>query len=160
MKRHGMRHLCSVAAIAMFVAFAAASSERKSDARARAAAQAVPNAPRPRMRPPAEEVRMTAAGLFTSGYAKAHLRQLDARAFAAGAGCSVLMVEITNAALDDAEIEAVHYGTGRYRDREGGVAHFYRQRSFRGVVYRDAAKQVWAFGDVAPEEVPSLAACR
>jgi hypothetical protein len=115
-------------------------------------------------RPPAppqrstQDIRITAASLFTKRYARSRLSGWHLRASAAGADCAVLFVDVP-IVMEDSMIEAMHYGAGAYEVYAGGVQHFYRERTFRGVAYRDASGRVWTYGAVSRGEAGTLAAC-
>jgi hypothetical protein len=105
-----------------------------------------------------ERIRTKAADLFTKRYAASRLGNWHIVARAAGPRCGVLFVQ-TQIILEDSMVEAMHYGTGPYAVYEGGVQHFFRERSFRGVAYRDLTGKLWTFGAVSPAEAESLAPC-
>ena len=56
--------------------------------------------------------------------------------------------------------EAMHYGTGAYGLYAGGVNQFSRDRTFRGVAYKDGSGQLWFYGNVSRAEAESLRPCR
>ena len=105
----------------------------------------------------ANDVRTTAAALFTSRYASSQWSSLGIHARAAGADCGVLLVTI-GTEMDDSSIEAIHYGQ-MYSVYDGGVEHFYHERTFRGVVYRDVTARYWRYGLVSREEAKQLPPC-
>jgi hypothetical protein len=107
----------------------------------------------------AERVRVDAANLFTSRYAKSRLSEWKIRGQAAGPRCSVLVVQMS-VIMEDSMIEAMHYGTGAYDVVDGGVQRFYRERNFRGVAYKDASDRIWTYGAVSDEEAGKLVECR
>ena len=98
----------------------------------------------------ANDVRTMAAALFTSRYASSQWSGLNIRARAAGADCGVLLVTI-GTEMDSSSIEAMHYGQ-MYTVYDGGVEHFYHERTFRGVVYHDTAGRRWRYGLVSKAE--------
>lgn len=61
--------------------------------------------------------------------------------------------------MEDSMIEAMHNGWGAYAVYDGGVEHFYHERTFRGVVYQDASGRTWAYGNASPDEASSLTPC-
>jgi hypothetical protein len=103
-------------------------------------------------------VRVSAAGVFTDRYSESSLSKWKVRANAAGADCSVLLIE-TGVLLDDTLVESLHYGAGDSDLWAGGVQQFCRERAFSGVVYRDRAGRVWTYGEITPLEAGSLEAC-
>lgn len=107
---------------------------------------------------PATDVRVMAAGLFTSRYASSSLSGWNVRAAAAGHDCSILLVQVS-IVLDDSLVEAMHYGAGAYAVYEGGVQHFYRERTFRGVAYKDGSGKIWTYGGVAMTEAETIVPC-
>ena len=111
-------------------------------------------------RPPAEQQRrISAASAFTKVYANSALSQWNVRGTAAGKDCGVLFVS-TSIIMEDALVDALHYGAGAYDIYPGGVKSFSRERAFRGVAYRDATEKVWTYGAITPEEAAQLAPCR
>ena len=110
------------------------------------------SSPAPRDR----DARITAADMFTQRYSTSRLSKWNVRASAAGNDCSVLLVD-TSVVLEDSIVEAIHYGTGAYEVYRGGVRDFYRERSFRGVAYRDPTNRVWTYGSASDSE--DLGAC-
>lgn len=110
-------------------------------------------------RPPsAARERVAEASAFTHRYAQSRLARWDVRARAAGADCSVLLVE-TAIVLEDSMVEALHYGGGSYDVYRGGVQQFWHDRAFRGVAYRDSTGHLWTFGDVGNAEAAALVVC-
>jgi hypothetical protein len=105
------------------------------------------------------DTRIAAAHAFTGRYAHSRLSGWDIRASAAGADCDVLFVR-TSIILEDSMIEAMHYGAGAYDVYTGGVQQFCRDRTFRGVAYKDASEKVWTYGAVTIGEGESLELCR
>lgn len=61
--------------------------------------------------------------------------------------------------MEDSMIEAMHNGWGAYDVYEGGVRHFYQERTFRGVVYQDAAGRTWAYGNAASDDAHRQVPC-
>ena len=107
---------------------------------------------------PQADSRFQAAGTFTQRYSRSPLAVWNVRGFVAGADCDVFLVE-TSVVMDDAMVEALHYGAGSYGVVDGGVQRFYRDRAFRGVAYRDSAGHVWKYGDVTRSEAETLRRC-
>lgn len=105
------------------------------------------------------DVRVASADQFTQRYAQSRLSGWNVRASAAGTDCAVLFVR-ANIILEDSMIEAMHYGAGAYDIYDGGVQHFYRQRAFRGVAYKDSSGRVWTYGAVDETEAEALTPCR
>lgn len=104
-------------------------------------------------------VRTTAAGLFTSRFTSSTLSGWHIRARAAGADCGVLLVTF-EVSMEDSMIRSLHDGDGIYGSiLPGGVAGFYPERGFRGVVYRDADGRSWTYGTVSSTEASSLSPC-
>lgn len=102
--------------------------------------------------------RVAAARQLTALCANSRLRSWNVRARAAGADCSVLYVQ-TSVILEDALIEALHYGTAPYAPAAGGVRKFSRDRAFRGVAYKDATGKLWTYGKVSADEAEVLVPC-
>jgi hypothetical protein len=100
---------------------------------------------------------MAAARTFTNDCAASHLASLNVEARAAGSDCGVLLIE-TPRILEDAIIEAIHYGTGAYTLYPGGVNQFSRAQRFRGVAYKDGSGQLWLYGNLSVTE--ELRPCR
>lgn len=107
---------------------------------------------------PHNDARVTAASFFTQRYSHSRLAKWNVRASAAGRDCGVLLVE-TSIVMEDSMVEAMHYGGGAYGVIEGGVQRFYRERSFRGVAYKDSSSRIWTYGDVTREEAEALKRC-
>ena len=103
--------------------------------------------------------RITAATSFTQRFSKSRFATWHVRARAAGKDCGVLLVE-TSMIMDESMIEAMHYGAGAYDVYRGGVQQFSRDRSFRGVVYRDPSLRTWTYGATNSIEAESLRPCR
>lgn len=110
-------------------------------------------------RPPAIKERVVAAQLLTSDCAASRLAALNVRASAAGGDCGILFIE-TPVILEDAIVEAMHYGTGAYDLYRGGVNQYSRARTFRGVAYKDGSGQLWLYGNVSRSEAESLRPCK
>lgn len=102
---------------------------------------------------------MTAARILTNDCAASRLASWNVRARAAGSDCGVLLIE-TPMILEDAIVEAMHYGTGAYVLYRGGVNHYSRARAFRGVAYKDGSGQLWFYGNLSRAEAESLRPCR
>ena len=105
-----------------------------------------------------DDVRVRAAGLMTDRYARSRFSGWNIRASAAGADCAVLYVE-TPIVLEDAMVEALHYGAGAYDVVEGGVQQFSRERTFRGVAYKDGTGRLWTYGAVTASEAEGMRQC-
>ena len=112
----------------------------------------------PRQRTP-RDARIDAASHLTGRYAVSRLSQWNIRGRAAGTDCSVLLVG-TSMVLDDALVEAIHYGAGAYAVVDGGVRRFARDEKFGGVVYRDRTGRVWTYGDITRDQAEELQPCR
>lgn len=102
--------------------------------------------------------RASAASLFTSHYAHSRMSAWALKAHAAGTDCTILFVQ-TPMIMDDSIVEALHYGAGAYDVYAGGVQRFYRERSFRAVVYKDGSERLWTYGAIANGEVEALEPC-
>lgn len=113
----------------------------------------------PRQQPSPREDRIVAASQLTGRCAVSRLAKWNIRGAAAGADCSVLLVD-TSMVLEDSLVEAIHYGTGAYAVVDGGVRRFTRERTFRGVAYRDRTGHVWTYGDLTRPEAEELRPCR
>jgi hypothetical protein len=98
------------------------------------------------------------ATTFTRLYTDSALGQWKVRAKAAGSDCGVLLVE-TSIIMEDAMVDALHYGAGAYDVYSGGVKEFSSERAFRGVAYRDATEKVWPYG-ITAEEAERLLPCQ
>jgi len=122
-----------------------------------AIAQCTAKEPPPAVR--ATKDRIAAARLFTADCARSRLAGWNVQASATGYDCSVLLIE-TPMILEDAIVEAMHYGIGAYDLYRGGINHFSRERAFRGVAYRDGSGQIWLYGSVSQHEAESLRPCR
>jgi hypothetical protein len=112
----------------------------------------------PRQQESPRDERIAAASLLTRRCAASRLAKWNIRGVAAGADCSVLLVD-TSMVLDDSLVEAIHYGTGPYAVVDGGVRQFTRLRAFRGVAYRDRIGRVRTYGDLTKTEAEELRPC-
>lgn len=102
---------------------------------------------------------MNAADLFTTRFAGSALSSWGIRGHATGADCGVLLVTF-DVNMEDSMINSLHYGNRIYGSiLPGGVARFYPERGFRGVVYRDADGHRWTYGAVSSSEASSLSPC-
>ncbi|HEX7191164.1 MAG TPA: hypothetical protein VF381_06275 [Thermoanaerobaculia bacterium] len=110
-------------------------------------------------KPEAVKEYILAARTFTSDCAASRLASWNVRASAAGTDCGILLIE-TPMILEDAIVEAMHYGTGAYDLYRGGVNQFNRARAFRGVAYKDGSGQLWYYGNLSRTEAESLQPCR
>ncbi len=117
-----------------------------------------PGQPRPHSAAPDTAHHIAAAHDFNDRFAHSRLAAWKVRAVAAGSDCDVLSVDVS-IILDESMVEAMHYGAGAYEVYGGGVDRFVRDRSFRGVTYRDASGRQWAYG-LTPNEAESLQPCR
>src|SRR4029079_6547763 len=95
--------------------------------------------------------RIRAAEDFTRSYSHSRMSAWQVQGSAAGGRCSVLLVHVA-VVMEDSMVDAMHYGTGPYDVLPGGVDRFYRDRAFRGVVYRDATGRAWPYGAVSQAE--------
>jgi hypothetical protein len=111
-----------------------------------------------RPRPSFDNTHVVAATVFTQRYAHSRFAGWNVRASARGRDCDVLLVE-TDMVMEDSMVEAMHYGAGEYGVVEGGVQRFYRDRSFRGVAYKDSSGRIWAYGDVTARDAATLPRC-
>ncbi|HEV8434128.1 MAG TPA: hypothetical protein VGR95_12000 [Thermoanaerobaculia bacterium] len=111
--------------------------------------------------PPRDAVKehMSAARMVTKDCAASRLASWNVHASAAGRDCGILLIE-TPMILEDSIIEAMHYGTGAYDLYRGGVNQFSRDRTFRGVAYKDGSGQLWFYGNLSRAEAESLRPCR
>lgn len=103
--------------------------------------------------------QIAAAALLTDRCAASRLAKWNIRGRAGGADCKALLVD-TSMVLDDALVEAIHYGSGPYAVVDGGVRRFTRDHAFDTVVYRDRTGRVWTYGDLARGEAKELQPCR
>jgi hypothetical protein len=110
-------------------------------------------------RPASTDNRVSAANVFTHRYAHSRFAAWKVRASARGRDCDVLLVE-TDMVMEDSMVEAMHYGAGAYGVVDGGVQQFYRDRSFRGVAYKDSSGRIWAYGNVTAQDAVTLPRCR
>ena len=110
-------------------------------------------------RPAKPNNHVTAANVFTNRYAHSRFARWNVRASARGRDCDVLLVE-TDMVMEDSMVEAMHYGAGAYGVVDGGVQRFYRDRSFRGVAYKDSSGHIWAYGDISARDAATLSQCR
>jgi len=102
--------------------------------------------------------RITAARNFSRRFAVSSLAAWNVRAVAAAEDCGVLFIT-SSVKLESSMIETMHYGTGPYDVNRGGVQRFCRERSFRGVVYRDASGRTWTFGATDAAEAAAMRPC-
>ncbi|HEV7486972.1 MAG TPA: hypothetical protein VGQ65_14935 [Thermoanaerobaculia bacterium] len=109
-------------------------------------------------RPHSPGKHVAAAHVFTDRYAHSRFVRWNVRASARGRDCDVLLVE-TDMVMEDSMVEAMHYGAGAYGVVDGGVQRFYRDRSFRGVAYKDSSGRIWAYGDVTAQDAATLPRC-
>jgi hypothetical protein len=103
-------------------------------------------------------IHAAAAEVLKERYDESPLSRWKMRVHAAGRDCDVLLVE-TDHVLDVGIIEAMHYGGDSLRIYRGGIHDFYRQRTFRGVVYRDFTLRAWPYGEVHQGEAESMRPC-
>lgn len=92
-------------------------------------------------------------------YSNSPLREWKLRVNAAGADCDMLFIHVS-IIMEDAMIEALHYGAGAYDIYEGGPRQFVDDRAFRGVAYQDATQRIWTFGNVTSAEAQQTKFCR
>jgi hypothetical protein len=110
-------------------------------------------------RPPhSSSNHVAAASVFTDRYAHSRFAGWKVRASARGRDCDVLLIE-TDMVMEDSMVEAMHYGAGAYGVVDGGVQRFYRDRSFRGVAYKDSSGRIWAYGNVTAQDAATLPRC-
>jgi hypothetical protein len=109
-------------------------------------------------RPRLPNNHVASANVFTNRYAHSRFVHWNVRASARGRDCDVLLVE-TDMVMEDSMVEAMHYGAGAYGVVDGGVQRFYRDRSFRGVAYKDSSGRIWAYGDVTAHDAATLPRC-
>jgi hypothetical protein len=107
---------------------------------------------------PTHHARVVAAQLFTQRFAHSRFAEWKIRANAAGSDCDVLLVQ-TPVVMEDAMVEALHYGAGAYGVVNGGVQRFARDRSFRAVAYKDSSGRLWTYGDVTAARAETLKPC-
>jgi hypothetical protein len=108
--------------------------------------------------PPKQQARIIAADLFTERYAHSPFAGWKIHAHASGHDCDVLLID-TSVIMEDSMVEAMHYGAGVYGMVDGGVQRFSRDRSFRGVAYRDSSGRVWTYGGITTTEPGILKPC-
>lgn len=99
------------------------------------------------------------ASFLTDRYAHSRFAGWKVRSSARGRDCDVLFVE-TDMVMEDSMVEAMHYGAGAYGVVDGGVQRFCRDRSFRGVAYKDSSGRIWAYGNVTAQDAATLPRCR
>ena len=99
------------------------------------------------------------AETLTRLYANSAMAAWNVRATAAGSDCGVLHVK-TSIIMEDAMVDALHFGAGAYNIYEGGVHAFSTERAFRGVAYTDATGKTWTFDAVKASEAERLEPCR
>jgi hypothetical protein len=105
------------------------------------------------------QVLVSAAKYLTARCADSRLRGWNVKADAAGSDCRVLYVR-TSVVLEDAMIEALHYGAGAYATiGRGGIDQFSSESAFRGVAYKDASGRIWTYGNVSLDEAEELEPC-
>lgn len=109
-------------------------------------------------RPRLPDNHVAAANVFTNRYAHSRFARWNVRASARGRDCDVLLIE-TGLVMEDSMIEAMHYGAGAYGVIDGGVQRFSRDRSFRGVAYKDSSGRIWAYGNVTARDAATLPRC-
>lgn len=103
--------------------------------------------------------RIDAANTFSRRYTQSRFSRWNIRANAAGVDCDVLFIN-TSVPLEESMIEAMQYGAGAYDIVDGGVQRFCRDRTFRGVAYRDSSERVWTYGAVSVAEAERMIPCR
>ena len=106
-----------------------------------------------------DHARLAAPNALTERFSQSRLAPWNVRASAAGARCDILLVE-TSVRMADAMVEALHYGAGAHAVYENGLQQFYRDHSFRGVVYRDSAGNIWTYGAITPAVAEAIEPCR
>ena len=109
-------------------------------------------------RPSAHAERVAAACTFTDRYSHSALSRWNVRGHAAGADCEILVVE-TSIVMEDAMVEALHYGVGAYDIYQGGIRQFSTDHAFHGVVYRDVTRKEWPYGETGAVRVAMLEPC-
>src|SRR3954454_21770562 len=110
-------------------------------------------------RPPTErERRIMAARTFTRQLALSGYSAWNVRAAAAADDCGVLFIT-TAVQLEEPMIETMHYGMGAGDVTRGGVQRFCRERSFRGVAYRDVSGRTWTYGATDATEAATMKPC-
>lgn len=103
--------------------------------------------------------RIEAANAFSRRYTQSRFSRWNIRANAGGTDCDVLFIK-TSVPLEESMIEAMQYGAGSYDIYDGGVQRFYRDRTFRGVAYKDGSERVWTYGAVTVAEAEKMILCR
>jgi hypothetical protein len=93
-----------------------------------------------------EAGRVRAAKRFTTLYSLSRLSGWHMKAKAAGADCSVLVVDIGTEVTEE-RLETLHLGAPdpSYDISPGGSGALALDHGFRSVVYRDAADHVWVY---------------
>jgi hypothetical protein len=99
------------------------------------------------------------ARTLTQLYTNSALASWKVRAAAAGRDCRILHVK-TSIIMEDAMVDALHFGAGAYDIYEGGVHSFSTERAFRGVAYTDATGKMWTYDAVTAREADRLEPCR
>lgn len=107
---------------------------------------------------PARAAYVASAAQLTTLYGTSQLSSWHVRGHAAGADCTVLVVE-ASVVMEETQVDALHYGSGAYDVVPGGVKQFAHDHHFRGVVYNDCTGGVWPYG-VGSREASQLQACR
>ena len=107
----------------------------------------------------AADGRIEAAISFSRRYTQSRFSRWNIRADAAGIDCDVLFIN-TSVMLEESMIEAMQYGAEAYDVYDGGVQRFYRDRTFRGVAYKDGSARVWTYGAVNVTEAEGMTPCR
>ncbi len=102
------------------------------------------------------DVHVIAANVFTQRYEHSRFAEWKIHARATGRDCRVLLIE-TSVIMEDSMVESLHYGAGDYGVVEGGVQRFSRDRTFRGVAYKDSSGRIWRYGDAT--DADSLKPC-
>lgn len=120
---------------------------------------AVPAAALPRPTSPDRRgERVQAAQDLTRAYAHSSYEKWHVRAQAAGPLCNVLVIQ-TSIILEDATIDAMHFGRGSYSIDGDNVQGFYRVKRFRGVIYRDGRNRSWTYGAINAADVEEIEPC-
>ena len=110
-------------------------------------------------RPRSSDKHVAAANVLTDRYVHSRFARWNVRASARGRRCDVLFVE-TGMMMEDSMVEAMYYGAGAYGVvNGGGVQRFCRDRSFRGVAYKDSTGRIWAYGNVTARGAATLPRC-
>jgi hypothetical protein len=108
--------------------------------------------------PPKPEQHVAEANAFTQRYASSRFAAWRIHATARGGDCDVLFIE-TAVIMEDSMVEAIHYGAGAYGVVEGGVQRFSRDRSFRGIAYKDSSGRIWTYGNITARDAEVLEPC-